>query len=67
MDKANQLGAIVFGCSDLSEIALGFSTFNGDHMAMYNVNASIPKTILRLCVEYAIENPELFLKDLKMI
>lgn len=65
MDKANQLGAIVFGCSDLSEIALGFSTFNGDHMAMYNVNASIPKTILRLCVEYAIENPELFLKDLK--
>lgn len=65
MDKANQLKAIVFGCSDLSEIALGFSTFNGDHMAMYNVNASIPKTILRLCLEYAIENTTLFLEDEK--
>ena len=63
MDKANQLGAIVLGSSDLSEIALGFSTFNGDHIAMYNVNASIPKTILRLCLEYAIENTTLFLED----
>ena len=63
MDKANQMGAIVIGSSDLSEIALGFSTYNGDHMAMYNVNASIPKTVLKLCVEYAIENPTLFLED----
>ena len=63
MDKANQMGAIVIGSSDLSEIALGFSTYNGDHMAMYNVNASIPKTMLKLCVEYAIENPTLFLED----
>lgn len=63
MDKANQVGAIVIGSSDLSEIALGFSTYNGDHMAMYNINASIPKTMLRLCVEYAIENPHLFLEN----
>ena len=63
MDKANKIGGIVIGSSDLSEIALGFSTFNGDHMAMYNVNSSIPKTILRLCAEYAIENPKLFLED----
>ena len=63
MDKANQLGAIVIGSSDLSEIALGFSTFNGDHMAMYNINSSVPKTVLKLCVEYAIENPKLFLED----
>ena len=62
MDKANQLGAIVIGSSDLSEIALGFSTFNGDHISMYNINASIPKTILRLCLEYAIENPKLFME-----
>ncbi|MGP1415443.1 MAG: NAD(+) synthase [Treponema sp.] len=63
MDKANQLGAIVLGSSDLSEIALGFSTYNGDHMAMYNINAAIPKTILRLCLEYAIEHPDLFLVE----
>lgn len=62
MDKANQLGAIVIGSSDLSEIALGFSTFNGDHISMYNINASIPKTILRLCLEYAIENSNFFLE-----
>lgn len=63
MDKANKIGGIVIGSSDLSEIALGFSTYNGDHMAMYNINNSIPKTILRLCAEYAIENPKLFLED----
>ena len=62
MDKANQLGAIVIGSSDLSEIALGFSTYNGDHMAMYNINASIPKTLLKLCLEYVIEKPEIFLE-----
>ena len=63
MDKANKIGGIVIGSSDLSEIALGFSTYNGDHMAIYNINNSIPKTILRLCAEYAIENPKLFLED----
>ena len=63
MDKANKIGGIVIGSSDLSEIALGFSTYNGDHMAMYNINNSIPKTILRLCAEYAIENPHLFLNE----
>lgn len=47
MDLANDLNGIVVGTSDLSEIALGFSTYNGDNMSMYNVNASIPKTLVR--------------------
>jgi len=60
MDKANQLNALVIGSSDLSEIALGFSTFAGDHICMYNLLASLPKTTLRLCLEYAIVHPHLF-------
>jgi len=47
MDKANQLGGIVLGTGDLSEIALGWSTYNGDHMSMFGVNAGIPKTVVR--------------------
>ena len=47
MDIANDCGGIVIGTGDLSEIALGFSTYNGDHMSMYNVNGSIPKTLIR--------------------
>ena len=65
MDRGNQLGALVIGSSDLSEIALGFSTFNGDHMSMYNVLGSIPKTLVRLCIEYAKDAPHLFLSSLE--
>jgi len=46
MDLANQQNALVVGTGDLSEIALGWSTFNGDHMSMYNVNCGLPKTLL---------------------
>lgn len=50
MDLANELGAIVVGTGDLSELALGFSTYGGDHMSMYSVNASVPKTLIRQVV-----------------
>ena len=50
MDIANQSGGLVIGTGDLSEEALGFCTYNGDHMSMYNVNASIPKTLMRAMV-----------------
>ena len=59
MDKANQIGAIVIGTGDMSEIALGWCTYNGDHMSNYGVNASIPKTVMkRLLSAYATLNPE---------
>lgn len=51
MMKANQVGGIVVGTGDLSEIALGFCTYNGDHMSMYNVNAGVPKTLVRFIIE----------------
>ena len=47
MDKANQLGGIVVGTGDMSEIALGWCTYNGDHMSMFGVNAGVPKTVVR--------------------
>ncbi|MGE4563895.1 MAG: NAD(+) synthase [Victivallaceae bacterium] len=50
MNLANGCGGIVLGTGDLSEIALGWSTFNGDHMSMYSVNASVPKTLIRRIV-----------------
>jgi NAD+ synthase (glutamine-hydrolysing) len=46
MDYAGQIGALVVGTGDLSELALGWCTYNGDHMSMYSVNASIPKTVI---------------------
>lgn len=52
MDIANQSGALVVGTGDLSELALGWTTYNGDHMSMYGVNASIPKTLVRYLVAY---------------
>lgn len=52
MDIANAEGGILVGTGDLSEIALGWSTFNGDQMSMYNVNCSVPKTLIRYLVEY---------------
>lgn len=52
MDIANKEGALVIGTGDLSELALGWCTYNGDHMSMYSVNASIPKTLVRYLVSY---------------
>ena len=52
MDIANQSGGLVIGTGDLSELALGWATYNGDHMSMYGVNASIPKTLVRHLVDY---------------
>ena len=56
MDLANQTGGIVVGTGDLSESALGWTTFNGDHMSMYGVNAGIPKTLVRYLVEWTANN-----------
>ena len=50
MDAANQCGGIVVGTGDLSELALGWATYNGDHMSMYGVNASVPKTLIRYII-----------------
>lgn len=55
MDVANQIGGMVIGTGDLSELALGWCTYNGDHMSMYAVNASIPKTLVRHLVSYEAE------------
>ena len=52
MDIANQVGGMVVGTGDMSELALGWATYNGDHMSMYGVNASIPKTLVRHLVRY---------------
>lgn len=60
MDIANATGGIVIGTGDLSELALGWATYNGDHMSMYGVNCSIPKTLVRHLVRYSAnlsENP----------
>ena len=53
MDIANMVGGIVIGTGDLSELALGFATYNGDHRSMYGVNASVPKTLMRRVVRQA--------------
>lgn len=63
MDVANQCGGIVIGTGDLSELALGWATYNGDHMSMYGVNASIPKTLVRYLVKWAAENRFADIKD----
>jgi NAD+ synthase (glutamine-hydrolysing) len=52
MDLANKRGGLVVGTGDLSELAMGWSTFNGDHMSMYNVNAGVPKSLVRYLVEW---------------
>ena len=56
MDLSNELGGMVIGTGDLSELALGWATYNGDHMSMYGVNASIPKTLIRYLVSHVAEN-----------
>ena len=55
MDVANDTGGIVVGTGDLSELALGWATYNGDHMSMYAVNAAIPKTLIRYIVRHVAE------------
>ena len=52
MDIANEVGGMVIGTGDMSELALGWATYNGDHMSMYGVNASVPKTLVRHLVRY---------------
>lgn len=52
MDMANKLNGIVLGTGDLSELALGWATYNGDHMSMYGVNTGVPKTLVKYLVEY---------------
>lgn len=56
MDYANKIGALVVGTGDLSELALGWCTYNGDHMSMYGVNGSVPKTLMRHLVRYIADN-----------
>lgn len=58
MDLANKHGALVLGTGDLSELALGWATYNGDHMSMYGVNSSVPKTLVRHLVAYVAETQE---------
>ncbi len=62
MDIANQRGGLVVGTGDLSELALGWATYNGDHMSMYGVNASVPKTLVRYLVNYESDHSEEKLK-----
>lgn len=69
MDIANKVGGIVIGTGDLSEVALGWSTYNGDHMSMYGVNVSVPKTLVRYLVDYVSslykgEKLEMILQDI---
>ena len=56
MDLSNKENALLIGTGDLSEIALGFLTFNGDHMSMYNINSSIPKTLIKHLLKHYFEN-----------
>lgn len=56
MDTANQENGLVIGTGDLSELALGWCTYNGDHMSMYGVNASVPKTLIKYLVRWAARN-----------
>ena len=58
MDIANAHGGMVIGTGDMSELALGWATYNGDHMSMYGVNASVPKTLVRHLVKYAADVAE---------
>lgn len=65
MDIANQQGGIVIGTGDLSELALGWCTYNADHMSMYSVNCGVPKTLVRYMVEWCAE--ELFSEPIREI
>jgi len=56
MDIANMEGGLVVGTGDMSELALGFTTYNGDHMSMYSVNCGVPKTLVRIMVKWVADN-----------
>ncbi|MDP4092093.1 MAG: NAD(+) synthase [Bacillota bacterium] len=56
MDLANKMGGLVIGTGDLSELAMGWCTYNGDHMSMYAVNCSVPKTLVKYLVQWAADN-----------
>ena len=56
MDLANKLNGLVIGTGDLSELALGWATYNGDHMSMYAVNAAVPKTLIKYLLHYIAQN-----------
>ena len=58
MDIANQTNGMVIGTGDMSELALGWATYNGDHMSMYAVNCSVPKTLVRHLVRYYADTSE---------
>lgn len=64
MDLSNKYKGLVVGTGDLSEIALGWCTYNGDHMSMYSVNGSIPKTLMRYIISEIAENSEEKLKEI---
>lgn len=67
MDYANMVNGLVIGTGDLSELALGFSTYNGDHMSMYGVNGSVPKTLIKTLLtdySYKYKNLEKVIKDI---
>jgi NAD+ synthase (glutamine-hydrolysing) len=67
MDIANQSGGMVIGTGDMSELALGWATYNGDHMSMYGVNCSVPKMLVRyLVLYYAQTSPNQVLRDILM-
>lgn len=55
MDIANKIGGLVVGTGDMSELALGWCTYNGDHISMYGINAGIPKTLVRILIEWAAD------------
>ena len=57
MDLSNKLGALVVGTGDLSELALGWATYNGDHMSMYGVNGGVPKTLVKYLIHYTAHQP----------
>ncbi len=63
MDKANMTGGVVLGTGDLSEIALGWCTYNGDHMSMFGVNSGIPKTVVRKVCLHLAENGKTLFSD----
>ncbi len=64
MDIANREGGLVIGTGDLSEIALGWSTYNGDHMSMYAVNCSVPKTLIRYVIQWVADQDDAETRDL---
>ena len=66
MDLANQSGGLVIGTGDLSELALGWATYNGDHMSMYAVNSSVPKTLVRHIIRFEADRAEPALRSVLM-